>query len=104
MVRVVTVASLTGPAPPAERWAPVRQAAGCTCCCAAVRPLPGRLAAAQSAGEAGGARPQPGSPPRSNALCPGQRCPSGNGGPGPGGTGEKGMSWFDMRHSHSLRF
>lgn len=96
------VASFTGPGPPAEHWAPVGRAVGCTCWCAAVCPLPGTLAAARSAGAAGGARPQPESPPTSSALCPGQRYPSRSGEPGPGGPWEKGALWFDMRCSHPL--
>lgn len=47
--------------------------------------LPSRPSAAQSAGTAGGACPPPDCPPRSNALCPGQKRPSGSGAPGPAG-------------------
>lgn len=88
---MVVGVSITGLGPPAEHWVPAAHAGGCRCCCccAAVCLLPGRPAAARSAGAAGGACPQLESPPRSSALCPGRRCPSGSGAPGPGGAGKR---------------
>lgn len=53
------------------------------CWCAARCLLPGRPTAAQSADAAGGACPRLESPQKSNALCPGQRCPSGSEAPDP---------------------
>lgn len=75
--------SITAPVPPAEHWGQAVPAGGCMCWCAARCLLPGRPTAAQSADAAGGACPRLESPQKSNALCPGRRCPSGSEAPDP---------------------
>lgn len=77
--------TLTALVPPAGRRPPAAPAGGCSRCRAAGSRRPGRPAAVQSAGAAGGACPQPESPQRSSALCPGQKCPLGSAAPDPEG-------------------
>lgn len=74
---------LIAPVPPAGHWAPAVPVEGCSCWRDAGRRLPGRPTTVQSAGAAGGACLLLDSPLRSNALCPGRKCPWGSVAPDP---------------------